>query len=366
MEKTFVPIKEWGFSMRDIFLAAGPCSAESLEQVMETAKNLAGSGVGFLRAGIWKPRTYPGSFEGAGIDGLKWLVQAREEFNLPIGVEVASPEHVEICLNYKVDVLWIGARTTPNPFAIQAIADALKGTDVPVLVKNPISPDIDLWIGAIERLQNVGLKKIGVIHRGFSSSKKVLYRYSPNWKIPIELKRRLPDIPILCDPSHICGKPELIYSIAQEALDLLFDGLIIEVHIDPAKALSDAMQQITPRQFDSLINRLTVKNEWTDSDEYQMRIKELRLEVDHIDEHILKLLGTRMKVAKKMGKLKSRHNISTLQPRRWQEVLESRVAAGKDEHLSEEFVFQLFQSIHEEAINQQEDELNKQSKTKKI
>jgi len=356
MDSSFIPIDKWGLSVKGIFIGAGPCSAESEEQVLETARGLAGSGISFFRAGVWKPRTYPGSFEGAGIEGLKWLVKAREEVGLPIGVEVATPEHVEICLNYNVDVLWIGARTTPNPFAIQAIADALKGTDIPVLIKNPISPDIDLWLGAIERMQNVGLKKIGVIHRGFSSSRKVLYRYSPNWKIPIELKRRCPDVPILCDPSHICGKTDLLFSIAQEALDLLFDGLMIEVHNNPSVALSDAMQQVTPDQFRVLRKRLTLKNEVSDSDEYKMRIRELRLEIDHLDDHIIKLLGKRMDIARKMGAIKRRHNISTLQLQRWKEILESRVATGKEELLSEDFVFQLFQAIHEEAINQQEED----------
>jgi chorismate mutase len=356
MESSFIPIDKWGFPLRSVFIAAGPCSAESREQVMETARGLKDSGISFLRAGIWKPRTYPGTFEGAGIEGLKWLTEARDEFKMAIGVEVANPEHVEICLDYKVDVLWIGARTTPNPFAIQAIADALKGTDMPVLIKNPISPDIDLWLGAIERMQNVGLKKIGAIHRGFSTSKKVLYRYAPNWKIPIELKRRLPEVPLLCDPSHICGKTELIYSVAQEALDLLFDGLMIEVHNNPSVALSDSRQQLTPDEFHTILKRLTMRHEMSDSDEYQTRIKELRLEVDDVDDHLIKLLGKRMDIARQMGALKRRHNISTLQPKRWEEILESRVNAGKEDKLSEECVFQIFQSIHEEAIRQQEEE----------
>lgn len=359
MSSLFVPIKEWGFPVNDIFLAAGPCSAESEEQVLETARGLKDCGISFLRAGIWKPRTYPGSFEGAGLSGLKWLVKARDELGMAVGVEVANPEHVEICLNYNVDIIWIGARTTPNPFAIQAIADTLKGTDMPVLVKNPISPDLDLWLGAVERLSNAGLKKIGVIHRGFSSSKKVLYRYSPNWKIPIELKRRLPDIPIICDPSHICGTTELIYSVAQEALDLLYDGLMIEVHADPSKALSDALQQLTPEQFRLFIDRLTLKSEMSDSDEYQRRMKELRIEIDHVDEHILNLLGKRMEIVRKMGSVKKQYSVSALQPKRWKEIVASRISAGKDEQLSEEFTFQIFQAIHEEAIRHQGEDTEK-------
>jgi chorismate mutase len=347
-------LKEWGLPVKKIFLAAGPCSVESEKQILETARELLNCGVSFLRAGIWKPRTHPDSFEGVGIKGLNWLVKVREELKLPVGVEVACPEHVEACLEHKIDVLWIGARTTPNPFAVQALTDSLKGTDVPVFVKNPVSPDIELWLGAIERLYNAGLKKIGVIHRGFSTSKKTLYRNDPNWKIPIELKRQIPDIPLLCDPSHMGGKSELIFSIAQEALDLLYDGLMIEVHINPARALSDSGQQLTPRQFRLLINRLTLKSELSGSQEYQKRIKELRIEVDDIDEHLIKLLGKRMEIAEKMGFLKRNNNISTLQPHRWKEIIASRITEGKKKHLSEEFIFQLFQLIHEEAIQHQE------------
>lgn len=353
MVLSFVPLKEWGLPIGNIFLAAGPCGAESEEQVLETAKGIADCGVSFIRAGMWKPRTHPGAFEGVGIKGLKWLVRAREEYNLPIGIEVANPEHVEACLEHEVDVVWIGARTTPNPFAVQAIADALKGTDQSVFVKNPISPDLELWIGAIERLYNAGLRKIGVIHRGFSTSKKVLYRYAPNWKIPIELKRRLPDVPMLCDPSHICGKVDLIFSIAQEALDLLYDGLMIEVHVDPAKALCDAKQQITPQELRVLINRLTLKTELSDDENFQARMKQLRLEVDHIDSHIVELLGKRMEIVTEIGKLKRRQNISLLQPHRWEEIVASRIGAGKMQNLSEEFVFQLFEAIHEESIRHQ-------------
>lgn len=356
MNFSIPPLKEWGLPVKDIFLSAGPCSAESEEQVIETAGRLADCGISFLRAGIWKPRTRPGCFEGIGTEALKWLVKAREQFNLPIGVEVATPEHVEACLRYSVDIIWIGARTTPNPFAVQNLADALKGTDIPVLVKNPISPDLELWLGATERLYNAGLHKIGAIHRGFSTVREIIYRNAPDWKIPIELKRRHPEIPIICDPSHICGRSEFIFSVAQKALDLLFDGLMIEVHNNPAEALSDSEQQLTPDEFHSLISRLTLKSESSSEVEYTTRIKELRLEIDSIDEHLIQLLGNRMKIAKQMGELKRRNNISTLQPNRWKEIIENRIAAGKDQHLSSDFIFQLFQVIHEEAIHKQEED----------
>ncbi len=356
MDLSITPLKEWGLPFKEKFLSVGPCSAESEEQVLQTAGGLVDQRVGFFRAGIWKPRTHPGSFEGVGLEGLKWLGRVRDELHLPVGTEVANPDHVKACLEHNIDVLWIGARTTANPFAVQAIADALKGTDIPLFVKNPISPDLELWIGAIMRLYNAGLRRIGAIHRGFSTSKIVLYRNAPNWKIPIELKRRVPDIPLLCDPSHICGNSELIFSIAQEALDLLYDGLMIEVHRNPTEALSDSGQQITPEQFIDLIKRLTVKREIGDSEEFQQRIKELRHEVDTIDEHLLKLLGTRMEIAEKMGDLKRTNNISVYQPHRWKEILESRQAEGKEYDLSGEFVLHLFQLIHEEAIRRQEEE----------
>ncbi len=355
MELSLTPLNEWGLPVKNLLLSAGPCSAESEEQVMATAKGLADSNISFMRVGLWKPRTRPGSFEGVGIEGLDWLTRARDEYNIPIGIEVATPEHVEACLKHNIDIVWIGARTTPNPFAVQAIADALKGTDMPILIKNPISPDIELWLGAIERMHAVGLKKIGAIHRGFSSSRQSIYRFAPNWKIPIELKRRLPEIPILCDPSHICGKSELIFSVAQEALDLLYDGLMVEVHIDPTKALSDAEQQLTPKQYHSLVDRLTLKRELSDSQEFKTRLKELRTEVDHIDNNVLELLGKRMEIVQDMWALKLANNVSALQPHRWKEIIKSRIEAGQDLQLSENFIFQLFQGIHEEAIRQQAD-----------
>lgn len=344
----------WGFPVDRMFLAAGPCSAEGEEQVLETAFALKDQGISFLRAGIWKPRTRPGSFEGVGRRGLDWLVHARSETGLMIGTEVAEPSHVEACLQYNLDVLWIGARTTTNPFSVQAIADALKGTDIPVLVKNPMSADTGLWIGAIERLANAGLTKLGAIHRGVSSSLEMRYRNAPAWKMPIELMRQMPEVPIICDPSHICGKSALIPAIAQEAMDLLFDGLMVEVHPNPARALSDAEQQLTPDQFASMIGALKLPHEQSDSADFMNRLSELREGVDEIDSQLLDLLSQRMDVVREMGRLKTEQNVSTLQPHRWQEILDDRVKRGVERALSADFVLQIMQSVHEEAIRQQE------------
>jgi chorismate mutase len=347
--------KDWGFPIDKMFLSAGPCSAESQAQVLETAQALAGQGISFLRAGIWKPRTRPGSFEGVGLKGLAWMGHARTETGLKIGTEVAEPSHVEACLEFGMDILWVGARTTTNPFSVQAIADALKGTDIPVLVKNPISADIGLWIGAIERLANAGLTRLGAIHRGFSSTLEMRYRNAPNWKMPIELNRLMPEIPLICDPSHICGKAELIPDLAQEAMDLLFDGLMVEVHPDPPNALSDAAQQLTPDQFLSMVANLRLPHEQSDSPVFINRMSELREGIDELDSQLLDLLGQRMDIVREMGALKVAQQVSTLQPHRWQEIVRDRIKKGSGLDLSEAFVLQLMQSIHEEAIRQQEE-----------
>jgi chorismate mutase len=347
-------IEQWGFPVDNMFLVAGPCSAESEQQLLETAHALAGKGVSFMRAGIWKPRTRPGSFEGVGLKGLGWLDRARSETGLKIGTEVAETSHVEACLEYGLDALWVGARTTTNPFSVQAIADALRGTDVPVLVKNPMSADIGLWIGAIERLANAGLTRLGAIHRGVSSSLEMRYRNAPAWKMPIELMRLMPEVPIICDPSHICGKADLISTIAQQAMNLLFDGLMVEVHPDPPSALSDAAQQLTPDQFLSMIGNLDLPHEQSDSTIFINRMSELREEVDELDSKMLELLGKRMEIVRKMGHLKTEQNVSTLQLHRWQEILTDRVRKGEGLDLSEDFILQVMQSIHEEAIRQQE------------
>lgn len=346
--------RSWGFSQKDIFLAAGPCSAESESQVLQVAHALAGNDIGFMRAGIWKPRTRPGSFEGVGVRGLAWLDRARSETGLKIGTEVAEPSHVEACLEHGLDILWIGARTTTNPFSVQAVADALRGSEVPVLVKNPMNEDVGLWMGAIERLSNAGITKIGAIHRGVSSSLEMRYRNAPAWKLPIELMRRMPDLPILCDPSHICGKSDLIAMVAQEAMDLLFDGLMVEVHPDPSHALSDAAQQLDPDQFFRMTRSLKHPSERGGSTGFANRMNTLREQVDQIDSHLLEMLGNRMDIAREMGKLKAEQNISTLQPHRWKEIIEDRVHKGQLHGFGKDFVIDLMQIIHEEAIRRQE------------
>lgn len=346
--------RSWGFSEKDIFLAAGPCSAESESQVLRVAHALAGRDIGFMRAGIWKPRTRPGSFEGVGRKGLAWLNRARSETGLKVGTEVAEPSHVEACMEHGLDILWIGARTTTNPFSVQAIADALRGVDIPVLVKNPMTEDIGLWIGALERLSNAGITKLGAIHRGVGSSLEMRYRNAPAWKLPIELMRRMPELPILCDPSHICGKADLVAIVAQEAMDLLFDGLMVEVHPDPPHALSDAAQQLEPEPFFEMINALKHPRERGGSSDFSSRMNTLREKVDQMDSHLLEILGSRMDIVREMGKLKAEQNISTLQPHRWKEILEDRVKKGASLGFGPDFVIDLMQTIHEEAIRRQE------------
>lgn len=344
----------WGFPEGELVFAAGPCSAESLEQVLGTAHALKDSGIGFFRAGIWKPRTRPGSFEGVGAPGLAWLRQVREETGLKVGTEVAEPSHVEACLEAGLDILWVGARTTTNPFSVQAIADALKGVDVPVLVKNPMSEDVGLWIGALERLANAGLKHLGAIHRGVASTMEMRYRNAPAWKMPIELMRQMPGLPVLCDPSHMCGRAELVPIVAQEALDLLFDGLMVEVHCDPRNAWSDAAQQLTPAIYLEMVSRLRHPREEGARPESVSRLGSLREDVDRIDSQMLELLSRRMDVVREMGRLKAKENISTLQPHRWQTMLEDRVRKAGLLGMSGRFAEELMQLIHEEAIQQQE------------
>ncbi|MBR5298065.1 MAG: bifunctional 3-deoxy-7-phosphoheptulonate synthase/chorismate mutase type II [Parabacteroides sp.] len=334
---------------------AGPCSAETEEQVMETAKCLANRGTKIFRAGIWKPRTKPGGFEGVGVEGLSWLKRVKKETGMYVATEVATKDHVFEALKAGIDILWIGARTSANPFAVQEIADALKGVDVPVLIKNPVNPDLELWIGAIQRIYNAGIRRIGVIHRGFSSYEKKMYRNSPLWHIPIELRRRIPNLPIFCDPSHIGGKRELIAPLCQQAMDLSFDGLIIESHCDPDKAWSDASQQITPEVLDYVLNLLVIR----ESNQSTENLAELRRQIDGIDEQLLELLAKRMRISREIGIYKKEHNMPILQSPRYSEILEKRSNIGKQMDLNTEFVKSILKNIHEESVQQQMIIMNK-------
>ena len=347
-------ISEWrGYKGRP-FLISGPCSAETEEQVMETARQIAAiSAVSVFRAGIWKPRTRPNAFEGVGSEGLKWLRRVKEETGLLVGTEVANEKHVYEALKYGIDMLWIGARTSVNPFTVQEISDALNGVDVMVLVKNPINPDIELWVGALERIARAGITRLGAIHRGFSSYEKTTYRNQPNWQLSIELRRRIPDLPIICDPSHIAGARQYLHEISQKALDLNFDGLMLESHINPKEALSDAAQQVTPNELKELLSRLILRNTSTSDPKLLDVLGELRQQIDLYDEHLLDLLEQRMKVAETIGKYKKENNITILQSSRWDEIIKKVIIKGKTKGLSSEIIDTIFKAIHQESINHQ-------------
>lgn len=339
---------------------AGPCSAETEEQVLQTALAIKENApqINMLRAGIWKPRTRPNSFEGVGEKALTWLKKAGMETNLPVCTEIANAYHVEKALEAKIDVLWIGARSTVSPFIVQEIADALKGVDIPIMVKNPVNPDLSLWMGAIERISNTGIKQIAAIHRGFSSYNKTKYRNVPNWEIPIELKRQLPNIPIICDPSHIAGKRDLIAQVCQQAMNLQYNGLMIETHQNPNKAWSDAEQQITPETLGSLLTTLkTDKTEVSNKeDNAHPTLHHLRQEIDRLDNYILELLAERMDISTQIGKFKRANNIAVYQPQRWDYTVKRALEIGKTNGLSEEFILALFQKIHNESIEKQNKE----------
>ena len=337
------------------FVIAGPCSAETEEQVMTTALELASKGCHNFRAGVWKPRTKPGGFEGNGEKALPWMKRVKDETGMLITTEVATPEHVELCLKYGMDVLWIGARTTANPFAMQALADALKGVDIPVFVKNPVNPDIELWIGALERLNMAGIKRLGAIHRGFSSFDKKIYRNLPMWQIPIELRRRIPNMPIICDPSHIGGRRDLIAPLCQQAMDLGFDGLIVESHCDPDKAWSDAAQQITPDVLDYILSLLVIRDENTTTE----GINQLRKQIDELDNDLMQLLAKRMRVCREIGQYKKEHNMTVLQAQRYNEILDKRGAQGALCGMDSDFVKTIFEAVHEESVRQQMEIINK-------
>lgn len=337
---------------------AGPCSAETEEQVLKIAHELKDSDVSIYRAGIWKPRTRPGGFEGVGAIGLKWLQKAKAETGLLMATEVANATHIKLALEHDIDVLWIGARTTVNPFAVQEIADALQNTDKIVLVKNPVNPDLALWIGGVERLYNAGIKKLGVIHRGFSTYEKTKYRNIPEWQIAIELQSRFPDLPLICDPSHITGKRNMIQEVSQQALDLNYDGLIIETHIDPDNAWSDASQQVTPTVLKQICEDLKVKKMTSEEDGFNNEMAKLRASIDIADTKILEVLGKRMEISNQIGALKKANNVAVLQNKRWNEILEKMVVEGEQRGLSEEFVLKLFKAIHQESITHQEKVIN--------
>lgn len=351
----FEPITLPGIENKRPLVIAGPCSAETEEQVLETAKQLAAQGVKIFRAGIWKPRTKPGGFEGVGTVGLPWLKRVKEETGMYVATEVANQYHVFEALKYGVDILWIGARTAANPFSMQEIADALKGVDIPIFIKNPVNPDLELWIGAVERIYNAGIRKIGVIHRGFSAYDKRIYRNLPQWHIPIELRRRFPNLPIICDPSHIGGKRDLIAPLCQQAMDLGFDGLIIESHCNPDNAWSDASQQVKPDVLAYILDMLIVR-ETSQSTE---NLNELRRQIDELDNQLLDLLAKRMRVSREIGQYKKEHDMPVLQTARYDEILSKRVSQAQDMDMDGEFMKTILAAIHEESIRQQMVIINK-------
>lgn len=348
------PIKFCGVDSKRPVVIAGPCSAETEEQVMETAKDLAKNGVRIFRAGIWKPRTKPGGFEGVGSVGLIWLQEVKRETGMLVATEVANKQHVEEALNAGVDVLWIGARTSANPFAMQEIADSLVGADVPVLVKNPVNPDLELWIGAMQRIYNAGIRQIGAIHRGFSAYGKHLYRNMPQWHIPIELRRRMPELTLICDPSHIGGKRELVAPLSQQAMDMGFDGLIIESHCDPDSAWSDKSQQVTPEVLNFIINMLVVR----DTTQTTESLTLLRQQIDQIDNDLLEALSKRMRISREIGQYKKEHSMPVVQTGRYDDILNSRAAAAEELGMNGDFMKTVYQAIHEESVRQQIEVLN--------
>jgi chorismate mutase len=340
-------------------IISGPCSAETEEQVLATAQRLANTGkVDILRAGIWKPRTKPGMFEGIGAKGLPWMQQAKKITGLPTTVEVATGKQVQDALTFDVDVLWIGARTTVNPFSVQEVADALRGVDIPVLIKNPINPDLELWSGAVERVARAGIKQIGLIHRGFSSYGNTEYRNAPMWHLAIEMKRRNPELMIINDPSHISGRRDILLDVAQQAIDLDFDGLMIESHIDPDNAWSDAKQQVTPERLAEMLDTIIWRREDTNSAEFHAALEKLRQQINQLDDELMQILGQRMKIADKIGEYKRENSITILQTNRWNEILERAFLKGDKLGLSKEFITKYFDAVHMESINHQNKIMN--------
>lgn len=343
-----VPLCDWGFEFEHPFVISGPCSAESENQVLQTAQALVSFPVNVLRAGIWKPRTRPGSFEGVGEKGLPWIKNAGKSIGLPVTVEAITPEHVQLCLKHGVDILWVGARTTGNPFAVQALADALQGIDIPVLVKNPLNPDIELWIGALERINRAGITRLGAIHRGFSSFGQTIYRNKPEWSIPIELKARIPDLPLICDPSHLCGRVDLLQPVARKALDLFFDGLMIESHFNPKEALSDAQQQVTPSELGRLLGRLEPEPFQGNDLDYTQDLEHLEEIIFNLDEQIIELLAEHMALSNEIAFIDS-HNAISASPEDEKEFIKRRLEKAREKGLDQAFARRLFQFIYEEV-----------------
>ena len=354
-------MRKWldNFKLNHPLVIAGPCSAETEDQVLNIANQLKDSDVSVFRAGIWKPRTKPGMFEGVGAIGLKWLQKVKNETGLLISTEVANSTHVKLALEHDIDILWIGARSTVSPFIVQEIADALEGTEKIVLVKNPVNPDLSLWMGGVERLHSSNIKNLGLIHRGFSTYEKSKYRNIPEWQIPVEVMNRFPDLPMICDPSHISGNRNLIFDVSQTALDLNYDGLMIETHSDPDNAWSDASQQVTPKRLVEIMKDLKMRKITTDEEEYQNNLIDLRAMIDVIDHALLENLGKRMKISDNIGEIKRSNNVAVLQNKRWNEILGKMILEGEKLDLSEEFILKLFKAIHQESINRQEKVINK-------
>ena len=347
--------KTWLTKEKRPIVIAGPCSAETEEQVLETGKRIFKTGkVDIFRAGIWKPRTRPGSFEGVGVKGLPWLNKVKELTGMPITVEVAKASHVEQCLAFGIDILWVGARTTVNPFAVQEIAEALRGVDIPVLVKNPINPDLALWIGGVERFLAVGIKEIGAIHRGFSNLGEKYYRNRPQWQIALDFKRQMPEVPLINDPSHICGRRDILQEVGQKAMDLDFDGLMIESHIDPDNAWSDAKQQITPEVLGKMITDMVLREDYEDQPDKQSELESLRAQIDFIDDELVNLLSNRMNIVREIGQYKKNNNMTILQQKRWNDILEKSKLQAERSGLSEDFVISIINAIHSESCDQQE------------
>jgi chorismate mutase len=352
LELDLHPLSDRSDVIKRPVIIAGPCSAESEEQVMKAARELAAMGVKIFRAGIWKPRTRPSAFEGVGSVGLPWLKRVKEETGMLTATEVANVKHVYEALKYGIDIIWIGARTTANPFAVQEIADTISGMDIPVMVKNPVNPDVDLWIGAIERLYGAGIRRIVAIHRGFSVFARSEFRNHPHWQIPIELKRRIPNLPLITDPSHICGSRERLYEISQEAMDLNFDGIIIESHPDPDNAWSDPKQQLKPADLKKLLDRIVIRKTEVDNG-LALTIGELRADIDKLDDQIIDIFEQRMQIADKIGEYKRDNNVAILQSKRWDSILNKRLEMGLLKGLSNEFITRVFRAIHQESINHQ-------------